>query len=254
MQAHDFFSDAKEAAADAKDAVKDEAERAGSRGPSRTVPRPSGLYGKDAIPSNTEDVEHWRRTHPWPARGNAGSDAVEGVKQAAKDTWGSVKGQTQEAAQAAKGNTKQAAQHAKGKVEDVKEKANKTADQAKGKAEDVKGKANETADQAKDKADEAADGFAGWAKSWFGKSTPCCTCCTMEPAFECWTYCLEPQLLLHKETKGCTVIAQGLCCKACNTLQVCLSVAHCNFHVANSIDCVNQWWHYNTLILCLCAA
>lgn len=176
LQAHDFFSDAKETAADAKDAVQDEADRAGSRVPSRTVPRPSGLYGKDPIPSNTEDLEKWRRTHPRPARGDAGADAGEGLKQAAKESWASVKGQTQEAADAAKGNTKQAAQH------DVKGKANEMADQAKGKAADVKGNANETADQAKDKADEAADGFAGWAKSWFGKSTDCHICCTMHSA------------------------------------------------------------------------
>ena len=151
MQAHDFFTDAEETVVDAKDAVKDEADRATSSGPSQTVPRPSGLYGKDPIPSNTEEVEHWRRTHPRPARGTVESDAGEGAKQAAKDSWASVKGQTQEAADAMKGKTRQAA------------------DDVKGKAEDVKGKASERADQANDKADETADGIAGWAKSWFGK-------------------------------------------------------------------------------------
>ena len=159
MQAHDFFSDAKEAAADAGDAVKDEADRASSSGPSRTVPRPSGLYGKDPISSNTQDVEQWRRTHPQPARGSDVSDAGKGVNQAAKDSWASAKGQTQEAADAAKGSTKQAA------------------DDAKGKAKEVKGKADETVDQAKDKADETADGITGWAKSWFGKTTDHDTCC-----------------------------------------------------------------------------
>ena len=158
LQAHDFFSDAKEAAADAEDAVKDEADRASSSGPSRTAPRPSGLYGKDPIPSNTEDVEQWRRTHPRPARGTDGSHAREGVKQAAKDSWASVKGQTQEAANAAKGSTKQAV------------------DDAKGKAEDVRGKVDDTADEAKDTADETADGITGWAKSWFGKATSHDTC------------------------------------------------------------------------------
>ena len=160
MQAHDFFSDSKEAAADAEGAVKDEADRVSSSGPSQTAPRPSGLYGKDPIPSNTEDVEHWRRTHPRPARGTDGSDAREGVKQAAKNSWASVKGQTQEAASAAKGSTKQAV------------------DDAKGKAEDVKDKVDETADEAKDKADETADGITGWAKSWFGKFSGDNTCYT----------------------------------------------------------------------------
>ena len=159
LQAHDFFSDAKETAADAEDAVKDKADKARSSGPSRTVHRPSNLYGKDPIPSNTEDVEQWRRMHPRPARGTDGSDAGDGVKQATKDSWASVKGQTQEAADAAKGSTKQAA------------------DDAKGKAKEVKGKVDETVDQAKDKADDTADGVTGWAKSWFGKSTDHSTCC-----------------------------------------------------------------------------
>lgn len=152
MQAHDFFTDAKETAEDAKDAVKNEADRAATTGASRTGPRPSGLYGKDPIPANTEDVEQWRRTHPRPARGTDGSDAGEGVKEAVKDSWASVKGQTQDSVDAAKGKTRQAV------------------DDAKGTAEDVKGKANEKADQAKEKADEATEGIAGWAKSWFGKS------------------------------------------------------------------------------------
>ena len=165
LQAHDFFSDAKEDLADAKEAVKDEADRASSSGPSTTVPRPSGLYGKDPIPSNTEDVEQWRRTHPRPVRGADVSDAGEGVKQAAKDSWASVKGQTQETTDAAKGSTKRAA------------------DDAKGKAEEVKGKADETADQAKDKADETADGITGWAKSWFGKSTDNEICYTTYSSF-----------------------------------------------------------------------
>ena len=160
MQAHDFFTDAKETAADVKDAVKNEADRAATTGAARSGPRPSCLYGKDPIPSNTEDVEQWRRTHPRTARGVPdASDAGEGAKQAVKDSWASAKGQTQDSVDAAKGKTRQAADAAKGKVEHVK-----------GKAEDVKAKANEAADEAKGKAEETSDGIAGWAKSWFGKS------------------------------------------------------------------------------------
>lgn len=157
-QAQDFFTDAKEAAADAKDAVKSEADRVATTGASRTGPRPSNLYGKDPIPSNTEDVEQWRRTHPRPARSDA-SDAGDGAKQAVTQSWTSAKGQTQESVDAAKGTARQAADAAKGKSEDVK-----------GKAEDVKGKANEAAGQAKGKAEETVEGITGWAKSWFGKS------------------------------------------------------------------------------------
>ena len=190
LQAHDFFSDAKEDLADAKDAVKDEADRASSSGPSGKVLRPSGLYGKDPIPSNTEDVEQWRRTHPRPARGTDVSDAGEGVKQAAKDSWVSVNKQTQEATNAANGSTKQ------------------TAHDAKGKAEEVKGKADETANQAKDKADETADGITGWAKSWFGKFTDHKICYTTHSSSLSTN--LVPQYHLYKHGAATSLRAHDI--------------------------------------------
>lgn len=121
------------------------------------------MYGKDPIPSNTEDVEQWRRTHPRPARGSNQPDARES-KQAAEESWASAKRQTKDAAN------------------DVKGMAQEAADDAKGKARDVKGKANETADEAKEKADETADGVTAWAKSWFGMlitAFALFACCTL---------------------------------------------------------------------------
>ena len=109
------------------------------------------MYGKDPIPSNTEDVEHWRRSHPRSSRSSNQPD-LEKSKQAAEESWASAKRQTKDVA------------------DDVKGKAQGAADDAKGKASDVKGKTNETADEAKEKADEAADGVTAWAKSWFGMS------------------------------------------------------------------------------------
>lgn len=110
-----------------------------------------------------------------------------------------MKGQTQEAADAAKSSTKQAAQHAKGK------------------AEDVKGKAKETADQAKDKADEAAEGFTGWAKSWFGKSVDCYACClscqkgssALLKHAECHTCCMRPNCCVNERLSAAAITAKG---------------------------------------------
>ena len=149
VQAHDFFSDAEEAAEDAAEAVKDKAASATSSGPSRAVPRPSGLYGKDPTPSNTEDVENWRHTHPQTARATTGN--AENAKQAAKDSWESAKGHTRNAADGLKG------------------KAQRAADDAKGKAADVKAQAKESAEGTKEQVEETADGVTAWAKSWFGE-------------------------------------------------------------------------------------
>lgn len=161
MQAHDFFSDAEEAAEDAKETVKDEAGRVTSSGPSRTGPRDNDLLGKDPIPSNTEDVTHWRDAHPRPARRTREADTVDRTRQAAEGSWESAKGQTQQAAQDVKGKSRDAA-------EDVKGKLRQTADDVKGKSketkEEAKGTIRETIDSVKSKASEASEGWI----SWFG--------------------------------------------------------------------------------------
>ena len=151
MQAHEFFSDAEEAAEGAADAVKDEANRATSSGPHMARP-----LGKDPIPTNTEDIAKWRKAHPPPAKpiGEAGSD----TRQSAEGSWESAKGQTREAVDEAKGKSREAADDLKGKYTET--------------AEDVKSKTKATAEDVKDKASESADGWA----SWFGEFSWHCFC------------------------------------------------------------------------------
>ena len=153
LQAHEFFSDAEEAAEDAADAVKDEANRATSSRPHMARP-----LGKDPIPTNTEDIAKWRKAHPPPARPTreAGSDK----RQSAEGSWESAKGQTREAVDEAKGKSREAADDLKGKYKET--------------AEDVKSEIKATAEDVKDKASESVDGWA----SWFGEFPQQYFCCT----------------------------------------------------------------------------
>ena len=155
LQAHEFFSDAEEAAEGAADAVKG---RTTSSGPHMARP-----LGKDPIPTNTEDIAHWRKAHPQPARPTRETSA--GARQTAEGSWESAKGQAREAVDDVKGRSRAAADDVKGKsketAEDVKSKTKETADE-------VKSKTKETADEVKSKADESVDSWM----SWFGK----CSC------------------------------------------------------------------------------
>ena len=178
LQAHEFFSDAEEAAEDAADAVKNEANRATSSGPHMARP-----LGKDPIPSNTEDIAKWRQAHPPPVKPvrEAGRD----TKQSAEGSWESAKGQTREAVDEAKGKSREAADDMKGKYRET--------------AEDVKSKTKATAEDVKDKASESADGWA----SWFGEFSCHCFCCHFHKplcsacfAWRCsdtqWHLCMPP--------------------------------------------------------------
>ena len=141
LQAQEFFSDAEEAAEDAADAVKG---RTASSGPHMARP-----LGKDPIPTNTEDIANWRKSHPQPVKPNR--ETVNEARQTAEGSWESAKGQAREA------------------VDDVKRKSKAAADNVKGTyketAEDVKSNTKETAEEVKSKASESADSWA----SWFGK-------------------------------------------------------------------------------------
>lgn len=163
MQAHEFFSDAEEAAEDAADAVKDETNRASSSGPHMARP-----LGKDPIPTNTEDIAKWRKDHPSPAK--PAREAASDTRQSAEGSWESAKGQTREAVDEAKGKSREAVNDVNGKyretAEDVKSKTKAT-------TEDVKSKTKATAEDVKDKASESADGWA----SWFGELPWHCFCC-----------------------------------------------------------------------------
>ena len=164
LQAHEFLSDAEEAAEDAADAVKDEANRATSSGPHMARP-----LGKDPIPTNTENIAKWRKAHPPPAKPirEAGSD----TKQSAEGSWESAKGQTREAVDEAKGKSREAADDLKGKYRET--------------AQDVKSKTQATAEDVKDKASDSADGWA----SWFGEFPWHCFCCG-----QCHIKCVLPVL------------------------------------------------------------
>ena len=163
LQAHEFLSDAEEAAEDTADALKDEANRATSSGPHMARP-----LGKDPIPINTEDIANWRKAHSPSAQPTR--EAASDTRQSAEGSWESAKGQTREAVDEAKGKSREAADDLKGKyretAEDVKSKTKAT-------AEDVKSKTKATAEDVKDKASESADGWA----SWFGGFPWHCFCC-----------------------------------------------------------------------------
>ncbi len=158
LQAHEFFSDAEEAAEDAADAVKNEANRATSSGPHMARP-----LGKDPIPTNTEDIAKWRQAQPPSAKPIR--EAASDKRQTAEGSWESAKGQTREAVDEAKGKSKEAADDLKGKyketAEDVKSKTKAT-------AEDVKSKTKAAVEDVKDKASESADGWASWFGNFLG--------------------------------------------------------------------------------------
>ncbi len=203
LQAHEFLSDAEEAAEDTADALKDEANRATSSGPHMARP-----LGKDPIPTNTEDIAKWRQAHPPSAQPIRA--AARDTKQSAEGSWESAKGQTREAVDEAKGKSKEAADDLKGKyretAEDVKSKTKATAEDVKSKtkatAEDVKSKTKATAEDVKDKASESADGWA----SWFGGFPWHCFCCR-HFCNQCVLPILHGIALTHHGTYACHCVS-----------------------------------------------
>ena len=110
MQAQELFSEARDTVEEvvddatggaqrfqhkAADAAEDLKHKASSS--SASQPRPAGLYGKDPIPTNTEELQRWRQTHPRPA-GQARGGARGG---AYADGEGRVEGSLRRSAQSA---------------------------------------------------------------------------------------------------------------------------------------------------------